>query len=182
MSRGVILYQSKYGATKKYVDWLVKETNFHFLETKKATLSQLDQYEMIILGGGIYASGILGLSFLRKNMEQLKHKKIAVFCVGASPYDDTAFKQVYTHNFNKNLTGIQCFYCRGALDEQQMTFQDKMLCKILQKTIAKKDPTTYAPLETALMSALGKQSDWTDKKYLDPVIEFIRSESHGTTY
>ena len=24
MSRGIILYQSKYGATKKYVDWLVE--------------------------------------------------------------------------------------------------------------------------------------------------------------
>ena len=26
MSKGIILYQSKYGATKKYVDWLAEET------------------------------------------------------------------------------------------------------------------------------------------------------------
>ena len=26
MSRGIILYQSKYGATKKYADWLVEQS------------------------------------------------------------------------------------------------------------------------------------------------------------
>ncbi|WP_278246719.1 hypothetical protein [Metaclostridioides mangenotii] len=36
MPKGIILYQSKYGATKKYVDWLVEATNFDFIETKKS--------------------------------------------------------------------------------------------------------------------------------------------------
>ena len=58
MSKGIILYQSKYGATKKYVDWLVEETGFDFIETKKAKVNDLKEYEVIILGGGVYASGI----------------------------------------------------------------------------------------------------------------------------
>ena len=33
---GIILYQSKYGATKKYTDWISEETGFSFVETKKA--------------------------------------------------------------------------------------------------------------------------------------------------
>lgn len=33
MSRGIILYQSKYGATKKYADWLVEETGYDCIET-----------------------------------------------------------------------------------------------------------------------------------------------------
>ena len=36
MSRGIILYQSKYGATKKYVDWLVEELGYDYVETKDA--------------------------------------------------------------------------------------------------------------------------------------------------
>ena len=28
MSKGIILYQSKYGATKKYAGWLVEETGY----------------------------------------------------------------------------------------------------------------------------------------------------------
>lgn len=54
MSRGIILYQSKYGATKKYVDC------------------------------------IAGLQFLKKNIGQLTGKQIAVFAVGASPYEEKA--------------------------------------------------------------------------------------------
>ena len=64
--KGIILYQSKYGATKKYVDWLIDTTRYHCLETKKAAISAIVQYDVIILAGGIYASGIAGLSFLKR--------------------------------------------------------------------------------------------------------------------
>ena len=33
---GIILYQSKYGAAKKYADWLSEELGFPCMETKKA--------------------------------------------------------------------------------------------------------------------------------------------------
>jgi menaquinone-dependent protoporphyrinogen IX oxidase len=175
MTKGIILYQSKYGTTKKYANWLTEETNFDCVETKKARLSQLKPYNTIILGGGIYASGILGFSFLKKNIDQLLDKKIAVFCVGASPYNEAAFQQMYSHNFTKNLSGIRCFYCRGAWDENKMSFQDRMLCKMLQKAVAKKDPSTYEPWEAALMCSVGKQCDWSDKEYLKPIIEYINA-------
>ena len=38
MSRGIILYQSKYGATKKYVDWLVEKLGYDYAETKNSKL------------------------------------------------------------------------------------------------------------------------------------------------
>jgi len=175
MTKGVILYQSKYGATKKYADWLVEETGFDCMETKKMTVSQLKQYAMVILCGGIYASGILGLSFLKKNIKRLRDKKIAVLCVGASPHDETASQQIYSHNFQNSLSGIPCFYCRGAWDESKMSFQDRTLCKMLQKAVAKKQPSDYQPWEAALMCAVGQQCDWTDKKYLEPIIEYIKA-------
>ena len=78
--RGIILYASKYGATKQYADWLAEETGFDCIETKRAKISDIRQYDTIILGGGIYASSIAGLSFLKKNIGQLQGKKIIVFC------------------------------------------------------------------------------------------------------
>lgn len=66
MSKVVILYQSKYGSTKKYAEWLAEELAGDLLETKKATAEQIAQYDVVILGGGIYASGIAGISFLKK--------------------------------------------------------------------------------------------------------------------
>ena len=94
MSKGIILYQSKYGATKKYADWLMEETGFDCTATKNAKIETVRNYDVIILGGGVYASGIAGLQFLKKNINQLTDKKIAVFAVGASPYDEGAIQQV----------------------------------------------------------------------------------------
>ena len=56
--KGIILYTSKYGATKRYADWLAAESGFDCIETKNAKIEDVIQYDAIILGGGIYASGI----------------------------------------------------------------------------------------------------------------------------
>ena len=85
--RGIILFQSKYGATAKYAGWLSEETGFACVETKKARAEDIGQADALILGGGIYASGIAGLSFLKKNLQLLKGRKAVVFGVGASPYE-----------------------------------------------------------------------------------------------
>ncbi len=173
MKNGIILYQSKYGATKKYVDWLVEETKFEIIVTSKANINKVKQYDFIILAGGIYASGISGLSFLKKNYNDIKDKKIAVFCVGASPYEEKAFKQICEHNLKNDIKDIPMFYGRGAWDEEKMTFKDRTLCKMLQKVVAKQDPKTYEPWQKALMSAVGQKCDWTEKKYLQPLLEWI---------
>ena len=171
---GIILYQSKYGATKKYVDWLAEETGFDIVETKKAKIGDISKYDTVILAGGIYASGISGLSFLKKNIDSLKNKKVAVLCVGASPFEKDAFNDIYKHNFKKEISGIKCFYARGTWNEEAMSFKDKTLCGMLQKAVAKQDPSTYEPWQKALMSAVGQNCDWTDKKYLDELVRFIK--------
>ena len=79
---GIILYKSKYGATRKYADWLSESTGFACLETDKADIGVVAEYDVIVLGGGIYASGVAGLSFLKKNIAKLKDKKLIVFCCG----------------------------------------------------------------------------------------------------
>ncbi len=173
MNKGIIIYQSKYGATKKYADWLTEMTNFDCVETPKAKIDAIKTYDTIILCGGIYASGIAGLSFFKKNYNAIKDKKIAIFCVGASPYDEKALKEIKDHNLKEALKNNPLFYGRGAWDEENMSFKDRTLCKLLQKAVAKKDSSEYEPWMTALMCAVGQKCDWTDKKYLTPLVEFI---------
>ncbi|MCI9564521.1 MAG: flavodoxin [Eubacterium sp.] len=174
MGKGIVLYQSKYGSTKKYAQWLGEKMRYDCIETKKADIKKLKQFDTIILGGGVYASGILGLSFLKKNIESLCNKKIAVFCVGASPYDENAINQIRNLHFKDKLSNIPLFYCRGAWNEENMSFKERTLCKMLQKVVAKQDPDTYEPWQKALMCAVGQKCDWTDREYLKPIIEFIK--------
>lgn len=174
MSRGIILYQSKYGATKKYADWLAEEMGFDSLETKNVKSALLHEYDTIVFAGGVYASGILGLKELKKNIAHIGGKKVAVFCVGASPYDENAIAQIREKHFKDMLAPIPLFYCRGAWDEEAMTFGDRTLCRLLQKAVGKQNPETYEPWQKALMCAVGQKCDWTDKKYLEPLITYLR--------
>jgi hypothetical protein len=56
-----------------------------------------------------------------------------------------------------------------------MTFMDRTLCKMLRKSLSKKDPKDYEVWEEALMSVGEDESgDWTDKSNLEPVIREIK--------
>ena len=99
MKNGLILYRSKYGATRKYAQWLKEATGFDCMETKKADAKTAQNYDTLILMGGVYAGGIAGLDFLKKNYALIKGKRILLFAVGASPYDEKAF----TEGIQRNL-------------------------------------------------------------------------------
>lgn len=174
MEKGIILYRSKYGAARKYAEWLRDMTDFSCAETAKIAVSEVDPCETVILCGSIYASGIAGLSFLKKNIGRWKEKKIAIFCVGASPFDEKAFAEIKARNLTGDLREIPLFYGRGAWDESKMKFMDRTMCKMLQKSVAKKDPDTYEPWMKALMCAVGKNCDWTDPDYLTPLIDYLK--------
>lgn len=140
------------------------------METKRARLSDVREYDTIILGGGIYASGIAGLSFLKKNIKDLHGKKIFVFCVGASPYEEKAYREIVDRNMKDGLSDIPCFYCRVAWDMEAMSIVDRNVCSLLRKAVAKKDPKDYEGWERALMEAGDDKCDWTYKRYLEPLL------------
>lgn len=177
--KGIVLYQSKYGATKKYACWLEEALGFACMEVGETAGDIVKQYDTIIFCGGIYASGIAGLAFLKKHIRGLQDKKTAIFCVGASPYDESALAEIKARNLTGDLRGIPLFYGRGAWDESKMTFRDKILCRLLQKSVAKRDPDTYEPWMKALMCAVGQNCDWTDRKYLVPLLDYLKNEAEN---
>ena len=168
---GIILYKSKYGATRQYAEWISERTGFPCIKTDEADVKKLLDCDVIIIGGGIYASGIAGLSFLKKNIGKLKGKKIIAFCCGASPYEKSAFETIVKHNFKGEIEDIPCFYCRGTFDMSSMSFKDRTLCKLLRKAVAKKKPEDCEIWEKALIEVgENEKGDWMDKSYIEPII------------
>jgi len=43
MAKGIIVYQSKYGATKKYAEWLQAMTGYHCVEIANTTVKEAAQ-------------------------------------------------------------------------------------------------------------------------------------------
>jgi menaquinone-dependent protoporphyrinogen IX oxidase len=174
MKKIIIIYQSKYGATKQYAQWLSGKLKCETIEKSKCKIEMLKDYDVIIYGGGIYATGIAGFSFLKKNYQILEHKKLIVFAVGASPYEEAAISALKQRNFKDDMSDLPCFYCRGTFNESIMTIGDKILINMLKKAVSKKDPAKYEIWESALMEAVGKEGDWTSEEYLAPIIDCVK--------
>jgi hypothetical protein len=101
----------------------------------------------------------------------IKGKRILLFAVGASPYDEKAFTEGVRRCLKGDLAGLPCFYGRGMWDLENMHFGDRTLCKMLLKATAKQDPSTFEPWQAALAAMKpGETADWTDKAYLEPLL------------
>lgn len=175
-SKILILYKSKYGATEKYVNILKSKFNCDVFNLNINQPSDYEEYDIVVLAGGIYASGISIMSFLRRFYDNIRDKKVAIFCVGASPFNEKAFEEIKERNLKEDLKDIPVFYGRGAWDERKMNFIDGVMCKVLNIVIKRKDPNTYEPWMKAFVESNGKQCNWVDEKYLEPLIDWILEE------
>lgn len=173
---GIILCRSKYGASAKYAEWISQETGFKIIDTKKADIKEVEKYDTIVLGGGVYASSIAGIAFLKKNIGALKGKNICVYSCGAAPYDDEILQILKDRNFKGELADIPCFYFQGMWDLNGMKFGDRAMCKLYIKMLDKKDPSEIKSWERPFLEAKDKKCDWTKKEYLAPLLELIRSK------
>jgi len=45
---GIILYKSKYGATKQYADWISERTGFSCIKTDAADIKKLSDYDVTL--------------------------------------------------------------------------------------------------------------------------------------
>ena len=177
MKQGIVLYRSKYGSTRKYAGWLQEALGYDCEEASDAALRRASAYDTVVFCGAVYASGIKGLALLKKNMRALRGKRLAVLCVGASPYDEAAFTALRQRHFGGELESVPVYYARGAWDTDAMTAVDRTLCNMLKKSLAKRDPATYEPWMQALMSVQDGKADWTDKAYLAPLIAYCTAET-----
>ena len=106
------------GRQKKYVDMLSEELDCDIVENGNYRKVAFEQYSWIVFAGGIYASGISGLDVLRKNYQQIK-SKVAIFCVGASPFDEKAFEEIKNHNLKGDLSDISVFLWTRHVEREQ---------------------------------------------------------------
>ncbi len=173
MKKIAVVYQSKYGATRRYARWLSEALSCDLLEAKKTSPEALCSYDLVLYGGGLYATGVAGLPLLRKARARRPELSAAVFAVGASPSEEKAVEAVRSHNMTGPLEGLPFFYLRGSFDEEAMNLGDRFLIRMLRKSLSKKDPSQYEIWERALAEAGEGPSDWTAKENLTPILEYV---------
>lgn len=171
-----VIFNSKYGSTKRYAAWIAEEINGDLLEDKNIVVNDLIKYDTIVFGGSLHAVGIKGVKMITKNYTSLEAKKIIVFAVGCSPGYKEGVEQVYKHNFSHIPNDkINFFYLRGAFNYENLSVSDKFLMNTLKAKIQMKKVNEIDSDAKALLACYDHPVDWTDKKNINPIIECIRT-------
>lgn len=176
--KGLILVQSKYGASEKYAKWLSEKMNYPMELAKEVRTVDFDGMDQVIHFGGLYASGIAGVNVLKKHWEMLRRKQISIFAVGASPYSQEIIDKLREKHCKNEFEKCELFYGRGTWNLEKMSFIDRNICKLLQRSVAKKSPSELEIWEKALLEASNGPEDWTNPKFLEPLIKHLKGESY----
>ena len=186
MENVVVVYRSKYGATRQYAQWLATDLRCESFDLRKIQVEALEDYDTIIYGGAVYASGVLGVKFLRKNIELLGKKNLVLFTCGlADPHDGKTQRDIQARLI-KTLTDevlehIRVFHLRGAINYAALKPHHKMMMAMRHRLIVKKDPSSRTEDDRQFLATYGKSVDFRDKEAIRPIVEYVRELSRGVT-
>lgn len=175
MKKVLVIYTSKYGTTKTYIEMLKKDIPCDAINVADFKKGIEEDYDIIILAGSIYAGNMAVVKKMKKYLDALSDKKITIFAVGLSEYTSETLQQIQNQNLKDISHNIPLFYGRGIYDEMKMSFVDKALCKAIKKSLKNKNIDSLDPTMKALLSIQSQKEDYISEDYLKPIINFIKS-------
>lgn len=171
----VVIYKSKYGSSKKYAQWIAEEVKGDLFDASEIKVEMLKEYDTIVYGGGLYASGISGISLITKNFDIIKDKKIIVYTVGLASTDKKeVFAPIIEKNFPKEIIdNIKFFHFRGGIDYKKLNLVHKAMMAMLKKVVSKKPEDKLTDDDKGLLATYGDKVDFTDKSAIVPLVNYI---------
>lgn len=172
MSGTAVIYFSKHGAAKQYAEWIAEDTGADLFDGDHVKPAQLERYPILVVGGGIYSGGILGMDWLRKNRRRhFARKKIVVFGVGVSVGDAENRRQAAKINFTGSLAGLPYCFLPGAFDPASLSGFDKRIIKWTTKMIREGDGNAFSK---TLLGYFENGCDLIDRGEIEPIVDKVR--------
>lgn len=168
----VVIYKSKSGYTKTYAQWIAEELNCDLKENDGLKLQDIQDYDTIIYGGGIYASGISGIKLINKNYDALKDKNIIVWATGSAPDESENNERTWAHNFSElQLAHIKTFYIRGGFNYRALSNLNKVLMSGFRKALQKQKELSDGMNE--FLDKFNEPQDYREKENIKPLVEYV---------
>ena len=174
MKKIAVIFRSKTGFTRTYAEWIAGSLQADIYDCKNFNPALFAAYNIIIYGGGLYMSGISGLRLIRRNAALLKGKKIIVFATGCTPLREETNEELIQRNFSPGeRQRIKFFYLRGGFNFSKLNLWDKILMTLLKLKIMMKKESKRHPDETGMLAAYRGVSDFSKKRYIQPLIDEV---------
>ncbi|MBV1757539.1 MAG: flavodoxin domain-containing protein [Dethiosulfatibacter sp.] len=172
--KAAVIYKSKSGYTKNYAEWISEALGAKLLQGSEAKPENLKEFDTLIFGGGLYASGINGIKTIKESINLYPSKNIIVYTTGASPGRKEELDSVIKKNFTEQeQEATKFFYLRGGFDYSKCSAIDKILMKILEFKL--KNKKNLAPDERGMLHAYKTPMDFTKEENAKELIDYVKS-------
>ena len=139
MSKSIVIYTSKRGATKQYAEWIAEDLGCEAVALSSANDLDLHEYSCVIYGGWIRGSGIVDFDKFAKRLDEELAKRLIVYGTGFA--DETAenYAQVWGYSIGKidpkNEMRIPLYILGGRYDPAKVQGLDKFLMKVMRAVL-----------------------------------------------
>ena len=171
MQKIAVVYKSNYGTTQKYARWIAQDTGADLFVCGKIGIDALLAYDAIVYCGALYAGGMLGFKFIKRNFEKLKQKRLIVVAVGATLKKAEEIPDVRDHNLSPEMRDVPFYLLRGGLDYKKMCAIHRIMLYLLVKKAKSMDPEKLDSDAKGMIATYGKTVDFTNKKAIEPIVE-----------
>lgn len=173
--KGLIVYESPYGATLIYARELQKALNFPLISLSDLEYSSVDQYDIIIVGTFVFSGRIFKSQAINQLMTQHPDPFWILYTVGISTPRLTDFQrligEVFTPQACKHLAS---FHYRGRIATKRFSLMYLASKRMKRQPGTSLDDVVLGPEEWHLVDHHGLTVENEDLKDITNMIEYIR--------
>lgn len=172
----LVMYGSHYGTTKRYAQTIASKLNTTAISYEKVTKDKIEQAELIIFGGGVYAGSLVGHKIFKTYETLLSQKELMVFTCGSTNTEDEKNCEAL-HGYVASALGealclqAHIFYVRGDLNYEKMNFKHKLMMKGMIAMLKKKKEKTED--EQMVIDTYGGVVSFYDEAYIVPILACV---------
>lgn len=172
----IIIYKSQYGSTEQYAKWLAEMLNCEAVNASQAKNFNLGDYDVVILGGGLYAGGIGGAPILKKQFDKLKNKKVVVFTVGLADPAATDYTKIINMGFtSEQQKNIRFFHLRGKIDYSKLNAIHKVAMAALKFMVSHQKESKRIEEDEQFLETYGKTADFMNRDTLLSIVDYVNA-------
>jgi menaquinone-dependent protoporphyrinogen IX oxidase len=129
--RVLIIYQSKYGSTRQYAQWIHRDIPSDIFDVEKGAAVEFSKYEAIVFGSSVRMGRIVIAPFIVENWSNIKEKKVVVFTTSGIPPGHPNIRKIFNNNLPEEIRKeIKYFPLRGRILSKDLSFFDKFLVAV----------------------------------------------------
>lgn len=175
-ARGLIIFESKYGATQQYAQWIAADLVLPITTPAEVSAQQLQYADFLVIGTPVYNGVFRIKSWLKKQLKAVSGKKIFFFVVNATAPAEQAKRDQFVLNSIPPEIRPDCivFFLPGRLIHSKLNFFDRIMLAAAARLM--KDPDKKKAIQADI--------DGVKKGYIsalcNAVTEFRGTVKEGT--